>query len=195
MDAQKLLALGGTIEKFDKADMIFSEGEEARYIYLIVSGQVKLFNMNDQGREFTQGIFKSGETFGEPPMLIEEKYPASAMACKESQILRLPKEALMRLLDEDREFEREFLLLLARRLYNKAITAKAIVNHTPQERIVAFLEHCKRRANPETGRVHINHTRQEIANLTGLRVETVIRTLSAMQKNKVVEIINRKLYY
>ncbi len=41
----------------------------------------------------------------------------------------------------------------------------------------------------------VNHTRQEIANLTGLRVETVIRTLKKMETEKLVCIINRKLYF
>jgi CRP-like cAMP-binding protein len=41
----------------------------------------------------------------------------------------------------------------------------------------------------------IPFTRQEIANFTGLRVETVIRALSKMSKCKKVDIINHKIYY
>ena len=41
----------------------------------------------------------------------------------------------------------------------------------------------------------VEFTRQEIANFTGLRVETVIRELSKMSKTNKVEIINHKLYY
>ncbi|MEG1266832.1 MAG: helix-turn-helix domain-containing protein [Myroides sp.] len=38
-------------------------------------------------------------------------------------------------------------------------------------------------------------TRQEIANFTGLRVETVIRALGKMKKNNIVEIKSQKIYY
>jgi len=43
--------------------------------------------------------------------------------------------------------------------------------------------------------MEIPYTRQEIANFTGLRVETVIRYLTKMKVGKIVEINNRKLIY
>jgi CRP-like cAMP-binding protein len=44
-------------------------------------------------------------------------------------------------------------------------------------------------------KIHIAFTRQEIANFTGLRVETVIRTLKKMEEENKVTIDHRKLYY
>lgn len=44
-------------------------------------------------------------------------------------------------------------------------------------------------------KVLIPFTRQEIANFTGLRVETVIRTIKRMEEAAIVEIKNRKIYF
>ena len=68
---------------------------------------------------------------------------------------------------------------------------KDIINQKPEFRIQSFLDFCKKSNEKEL----IDFTRQEIANSTGLRVETVIRTLSKMHKKQIVEIINHKIYY
>lgn len=38
-------------------------------------------------------------------------------------------------------------------------------------------------------------TRQEMANYTGLRVETTIKTIKKMEQENLVKIVNRKIYY
>lgn len=68
------------------------------------------------------------------------------------------------------------------------------MNHTPEERLLSFLDDYKKKHYTTGEKIEIPFTRQEIANFTGLRVETVIRTLSVMRTKKQVEIINRKLY-
>ncbi len=85
--------------------------------------------------------------------------------------------------------------MFAERIYGKAITAREIINNSPESRILGFLNTYKKRKCVEQERIQIPYTRQDIADFTGLRVETVIRTLSKMKDNNKVEIINRKLLY
>ena len=41
----------------------------------------------------------------------------------------------------------------------------------------------------------IPYTRQQIADITGLRVETVIRTIKRMKEMEKIKIINHKIYF
>ena len=50
------------------------------FYYQVVEGSVRMANMNDDGKEFIQGIFKQGESFGEPVLFIDMPYPATAIA-------------------------------------------------------------------------------------------------------------------
>jgi CRP/FNR family transcriptional regulator len=154
-----------------------------------------MFNSNMEGREFTQGIFYTGESFGEPPLLIDQPYPASAVACQNSIIIKLPKESFLKLLETSAALQKSMLMLLANRTYSKAITAKIIINSTPDFRILSFLDYYKLKHKLAEGRVLIPLTRQQIANHTGLRVETTIRILRKLNDKGQVEIIDRKLYY
>jgi hypothetical protein len=80
IDIDIIAAWGGVQKKYNKGELIFTEGDQCRCYYQIVEGAVKMFNVNLEGREFTQGIFYEGESFGEPPLFTNAPYPASAEA-------------------------------------------------------------------------------------------------------------------
>jgi len=195
IDTDILITWGGIAKKYKKGEFIFHEDEHVRFYHQIISGTVKLFNTNFDGKEFTQAEFKKGESFGEPPLFIDEAYPSTAVATEDSVILKISKEKFLEILDEYPALQKKVINMLARRIYNKTITAREFINNSPETRILAFLNSYKKKNNYENQEVEIPYTRQEIANYTGLRVETIIRTLSKMQTKKQVKIINRKLIF
>lgn len=195
IDTDILITWGGIAKKYKKGEYIFHEDEHPRFYHQIISGTVKSFHTNYDGKEFTQAEFKKGESFGEPPLFIDEPYPSSAIATEDSVVLKLNKEKFIEILDEYPALQKKIIKLLALRIYNKTITSREIINSTPETRILAFLNAYKKKNNCEGKEIEIPYTRQEIANYTGLRVETIIRTLSKMHVKKQVKIINRKLIF
>lgn len=195
IDTDILIAWGGISKRYKKGEYIFHEDEVPRCFYQIIDGTVKLYNTNFDGKEYTQAEFKKGNSFGEPPLFIDELYPATAVTTEESVIIRLPKERFLEILDEYPAIQKKLICILARRIYNKSITAREIINNSPELRILAFLNEYKKKNLLENVKIEIPYTRQEIANFTGLRVETVIRTLSKMKALKTVDIVDRKLIY
>ncbi|MDF2449057.1 MAG: fixK [Bacteroidota bacterium] len=195
IDRELLLSWGAVIKKFMKNEIIFHEGDYPRFYYQILDGTVKMYNTNVDGKEFTQSEFKAGRSFGEPPLFIEEAYPSTAVACQDTVIIKLQKEKFLELLDKNPALLKKMLSLFAKRIYSKSKTAREIINNTPEIRIMGFLNDYKKKNNRENEKIEIPYTRQEIANYIGLRVETVIRTLSKMKSKKLVQIIERKLIY
>ncbi len=111
-----LITWGATIKEFCKGEIIFMEGDEARRYYQIIHGEVKLFNTNNEGKEFTQGIFYDGNSFGEPPLFIDEPYPATAVAVKDSVIIKLSRESYFKILDEYPALQKTLLKEFAQRI-------------------------------------------------------------------------------
>lgn len=196
IDKDILIAWGGKLKKFSKNETIFSEGQEARCYHQILEGSVRMFNINDTaGKEFTQGMFGNNNSFGEPPLIIDEVYPAHAVAITDSVIIILPKESFLKILNEYPEIHMRFTRLLAQRVWDKAITFKELMSNAPATRILGFLRSYKKKIHAGEDKILIPFTRQEIANFTGLRVETAIRTLNRLNDENQVEIRNRKLYF
>ena len=190
-----LIAWGAVTKKYKKGEYIFYEGDTASNYYQIILGKVKMFNTNIDGKEFTQAEFEEGASFGEPLLFIDEVYPCSAVATEDVVLIRIFKEKYFDLLQEYPDLKLDLLKTFARRLYNKACTMREIINNSPESRIIAFLQAQKKKMGVSGKAIEIPFTRQEIANFTGLRVETVIRTLSKMKDKNVVKILDRKLIY
>lgn len=195
IDSNLLITYGGVSKIYKRQETVFQEGDHARFYFQILDGAVKMTNLNEDGREFIQGIFKAGESFGEPPLFIGTVYPASATTILDSVIIKLSKETLFKILAVHPELQMEFLRCFAKRVYSKSVTVREIVNSDPEHRIVSFFANLKREMQVNSGSLKIPYTRQEIANFTGLRVETVIRTLSRMHTQKKISIIDRKVYF
>mgnify|MGYP001065622122 CR=1 FL=1 len=193
IDLDLLFSYGAIAKEYKKNDVIFYEDDMANFYFQVVEGCVRMFNSNDEGKEFTQGYFCEGQSFGEPPIFIDEKYPATAVAFQDCKIIKLAKDKFLKILDEYPSIQKQFLRLLAQRIHSKTKTSKDIINQKPEFRIVAFLNANKKYTSDK--KEVVPFTRQEIANFTGLRVETVIRTLSKMKADKKIDIINHKIYF
>lgn len=197
IDIDVLITWGGITKKVAKDTTIFFEGEEARGYYQIVSGSVRLCNENSDGKEFTQGLFFEGDSFGEPPLILSELYPCTAITMTDSVLIKLSREKFLLLMEEYPSIEKDLLKLFALRIYNKSVNIRSMMNTSPESRIMGFLSQYKKRTKGSNNNspILIPFTRQQIANFTGLRVETVIRTLLKMSELNKVNIINRKLFY
>ncbi|MEN2413990.1 Crp/Fnr family transcriptional regulator [Flavobacterium mesophilum] len=197
MIAPELLEKYGAIKKtFSKNEIIFEEGIFPSNYYQILSGEVKMSNYNDDGREFIQGIFYKEQSFGEPPLFLNQKYPANAIAVEDCQIFLLSKTNFMKLLEENPKISIKIIENLAQRLYYKSVMAAEISTQEPEHRVLKLIDHgiAYFKFKKDSNGYLINFTRQQIGDLTGLRVETVIRTIKTLEKKGELKIINRKVY-
>lgn len=178
-----------------KDEYIFLEDEPASFYFQVINGTIKMSSYSENGQEFIQGIFKSGQSFGEPAIFGDFSYPNNAIATEKSEIAKLPKDLFFELLKENFEIHKVFNSLLSNRLRYKAILLKEISSYCPDHVIMTLLKYL-RDNNQEKDKTHfqIPYTRQQIADMTGLRVETVIRTVKKLQKDGLLEIKQHKIY-
>ncbi|MCF3108987.1 Crp/Fnr family transcriptional regulator [Niabella sp. CC-SYL272] len=194
IDYNILIAYGGVARKVEKGAILFHEGNMPYFFYQLVEGTVKLYTTNAEGKDLTQGIFGSGQSFGEPPLLLDKAYPSTAQAVTPCVLVKIRKEKYCKILQDYPEIANALLYTFARRIYSKAMAAQIWVRQTPEEKIVHFLEQGRSAATIEKP-LQVPYTRQQIADFTGLRVETVIRTLIRMSNDGKVKILRHKLYY
>jgi CRP/FNR family transcriptional regulator, cyclic AMP receptor protein len=199
IDSNLLLLLGGAFKNYEKDEYIFHEDQQPHFYHQVVEGRVKMMNETDDGKEFIQGVFSAGQSFGEPPIFLDMPYPASAIALQPTTILRLTSASFLDLLHQNFDAHLNITRLLSRRLRSKSIILKEISCHTPEHKILTLLNNIKKEANGgiEEGapRVKIEYTRKQLAEMTGLRVETVIRVVRSLFDKKMLIIENGKVFF
>ena len=195
IDIDTLLAWGAAYKKVAAEEIIFLEGTNSSFYYQLVSGKIRWVNINDEGKEFIQTIIEPDECFGEFPLFDDEPFAASAIADEDSVIIRLHRSVFHELLKENPDLHFKFSRLLTQRLRFKFMILKELAKHNPENSISTLLTYFKQnRKNICTKCNKLNLTRQQIADMTGLRVETVIRTMKFMQQKGELQITKGKVY-
>lgn len=195
IDQELLLSYGAEIELFDPFETIFNEGDIPKYYYQLVEGRVKLNHYNDDGKELILAILDTGLSICELLLFIDKKYPVNAISCEKSSILRLPKAAFFKLMDENPQVSRDINQFLSERLYFKYIMLENNSSLRPEVRIKGVLDYLKSFSEDQTKySLEVPLTRQQLASMTALRVETVVRTVKKLEKENFLKIINRKIY-
>ena len=190
-----LLDRGGTFIKYKKNQKIFLEGDIPGFYYQVVQGSVRMVSLNENGKEVMDGIFKNGESFGEPVLLINEPYPLNAVANEYTQLIKIRKEEFLKILKEFPEIHFQFTKIIARRVYNKSLVAKAISVNRPGLRVLSILKILKNIYGiPGSENYKVELSRQQIADMIGFRVETVIRTIKRLEKKGIIKIQKGKIY-
>ena len=94
IDDNILITYGAVAYRVNKGEFIFHEGTTPIFYYQVVEGCIKVFTSNTKGKEFIQGIFSNGQSFGEPPFMLaisvfEALRDAVAQAKQEDQTVQL----------------------------------------------------------------------------------------------------------
>jgi CRP-like cAMP-binding protein len=185
---------GARVLELDRGETLFDQGTTASSFYQVRSGKVKMVSYNEQGREFVQGLFTEGQSFGEPPFFNDMPYPAAAVAVEPSTVWRCGREAFLRLLAEHPAIHLALTKVLSGRLMYKSMMLAEIAVEEAEHRLGTLIEYFRKSAAP-SGSFRVPFTRQQLADMTGLRVETVVRSIKAMEHKGVLEIEDGKILW
>lgn len=192
--AKILQSYNARLVRVRKDQILFGEGEMAVDFFQVEEGQVRMYILNHDGQEFIQGVFHAGESFGEPALLGDFPYPSSAHAISDGKVWRLSKSSFLQLLKENFELHLKLDQVLCQRLQYKSMILTEISAHTPEHRLVTIMNYLKSKMNLKEKAI-IPYTRQQLADMTGLRVETVIRTIKKMEQNGKLILERRKIKF
>ncbi len=195
IEIETLLAFGAVYKKLGTGETIFQEGNRCHFFHQLISGSVRWANLKEDGGEFIQNMIEPGESFGEFPLFDGSPYAASAIANRDSVIIRLHKETFHQMMKQSPEIYLEFLKLFTERMRFKVLQLKELSCFGPEHRISTLFSYFKK-SNRNICKEHnrMDITRQQIADMTGLRVETVIRSIRHMNENGHLVIEKGKVY-
>ncbi|MBW2365193.1 MAG: Crp/Fnr family transcriptional regulator [Deltaproteobacteria bacterium] len=180
---------------FPKNTIIFSEGDEADSLYIILRGKVRALLNNIHGKELVLTIQEPGEYFGELALIDDDPRSATIMTKEETQLLILPGNAFKNLLRDNPDLIFNILKGLTARLRKATDKIEDLAFMNVYGRISRVLI---QRAKHVGQKLVIEErlTHQEIANMIGATREIVSRILKKLSdagyisiKDKHIEII------
>jgi len=180
-----------------KGDVIFREGSVPSGIFLIRSGKVKKYKVDNIAKEQIFYVAGQGELIGYHAVLSEERYPDSAAAIEDSLISFIPKEDFIRILQRSPAFTGRLLKALSHEFTVFVNSLSVISGRTAAERLAITLivlrEKYKEEGSDEKD-IILNISRMDLANMAGIAQENVIRLLKEFKAEGIVETNGRKIW-
>lgn len=193
IDEEILYNFGAVKRQYTTNSILFEENALPVYYYQIVSGKVKMNDMDENGKEFIQYMLSEGQSIGEAFLFLDDPYPASATAIEDCEVLCLTKASFLALLDSYPVLNLRLYQCMAQRLSFKFMMHQNSSSNNPTVILLDYLKSSDSDAKPFSYK--IPYTRQQLANLTGLCVETVIRTIKMMEEDDLLRVYKGKILY
>ncbi len=177
---------GLEIKNIKKNDVIFSEAEPVRDIFIVKKGSVKLYKTSSDGRELIIRIMKEGDYFCCAAALSGERYFVSASAIEDSVVvtlsLHLFKKRLFGNIDP-------LTMKLIKGLCNRIRYLSSVVEELTFMNVEQRIGNLLFRFAEECGggdEVELSLTHQEIASMVGTVREVVSRVMSRFKKEGII---------
>lgn len=160
---------------------IYGEGEEAEFVYIVVSGAVRTYKILSDGRRQIGSFYLPGDVFG---IEIGEEHAMSAEAVCNCTISVVKRSSLASLAERDSATAHALWSLTAREL-QRAQKHVLLLVRSAQERVAAFLLEMADRSVAGCS-LELPMSRRDIADYLGLTIETVSRTLTQLEGQAVI---------
>ena len=182
--------------KFAAAELIFGEGEPCSGLYVIESGNVRIFKSSAGGREQVLSIDGPGASIAELPVFDGGNYPASAQAVTAAALLFFSKQDFQSLCLQHPQVALKVLRVVGGRFRRLVGIIEELSFTTVRHRLAALLV---RLAKAEGSRVGLSVeftlpvNNNELAAQIGTVRELVSRNLSRLQAEGLIEIEGRSV--
>jgi CRP/FNR family cyclic AMP-dependent transcriptional regulator len=144
---------GKTTREYRNRQVIFSQGDPADAVFFIQSGKVKLTVVSTRGKEAVIGVLERGSFFGEGCLAGQPLRMSSASATEPSNIIRVGRSTMVRLLHREPAFAELFIAyLLSRNVRIEEDLVDQLFNSSEKRlaRILLLLAHFGKESKPES---------------------------------------------
>jgi CRP/FNR family transcriptional regulator len=194
-DLKRIRAIA-SLKKVEKKEILFSDGEEARGFYVILSGKIKLYKVSAEGKEQILHVVSAPDAFAEAALFLEGSYPAFAEALTDCQLLFFPKRDFIRLIEKNPQLSINMIVTLSHYLKRFASLIEELSLKEVSSRVAKYLIDLQMKSTKEgksPKEVELDLSKTQLALKLGTISETLSRTLAKMKAKGIIDVKRNKI--
>lgn len=182
----------GTEITHEAGSVIYEEGQHSNNIYLISKGLVKCHKLDEKGKDLTTALFKEDDLFGYTSFTQNIPYQETATAIQDTQLVALSKNQLTEVLNSNHAVTLELIQLLTDDLMGVKDQLLQMAYSSVKKRTASTILKFAEKLNRNTQDT-IRISRNDLASVAGIALESMIRTLSSFKDMGLIEIEGRNI--
>jgi CRP-like cAMP-binding protein len=195
-DEMRALQIRITNRTYRRGEILFSEGDPCRGLFVVGRGKVRIYKVSSSGREQVLSMEGPGSSFAEVPVFDGGNYPASAAASEESELLFISRKDFQEFCREHPEVALKVIAVVGSRLRRLVGIIEDLSFTTIRQRLIALIVRLAQSSTQrcaEGVRVELSKSQQDLAAELGTVRELVSRNLSRLQAEGYVEVNGRSI--
>lgn len=184
----EIIARYGTMRTYAKNAVLINEGEQSDSFYIILSGRVKAYASDENGKEVTLSMQGAGEYFGELAIIDASPRSASVLTVERSKLTVVSRAAFFRCFDENPQIAVKLIRPLAERIRSLTGRVKNLALLDVYGRVARTLLELASREDGEVLVIDQRPTHQEIANMVGASREMVSRIMKDLSTGGYIQV-------
>ncbi len=193
LPSEHLSALAHALERrtFSKGQLIVRQGEPGKSLYVIISGQVRIYTISPDGHEVGVTIFDEGDFFGEIALLLNTPRIANVEAMQTTQVLVLHQQAFQQHLLSDPVTALRITEAIVERLRHTTESMEEMTSLSVRERMARRLVELAQRygvAQDNGVLIDMDLSQEAMASMAGTTRESANRALSTLRDMGIVQI-------
>ncbi len=184
------------LKQAKRKEVLFSDGEEAKGFYVLLSGKIKVYKISLEGKEQILHVVSAPDAFAEAALFLEGTYPAFAEALSDSQLLFFPKRSFVELIAKNPQLSINMIVTLSQYLKRFASLVEELSLKEVSSRIAKYLLDLPLKAtkgDKRTQEVELDLTKTQLALKLGTISETLSRTLGKMKAKGVIDVQKNRI--
>lgn len=183
-EMRDILCARATQHTYERGTTIFLQGEQARSIYIVLDGWVKLYRIAPSGSEAVVGVFTKGRSFGEAVAFRHDTYPVSAEAVTFTRVLRIEAAEFLRQIERDPSVATAVLSATFTHLHALVAQVEALKSRSGAQRVAEFLLEM---TDCDSGSctIHLPYDKGLIAGRLGMKPESLSRAFAKLKDHGV----------
>jgi CRP/FNR family transcriptional regulator len=174
-----------TIQKISKGNIVFYEGDESKYLYLLAKGIIKLYKTSSSYKEIVLKYFHENELIGEVANFEEIPYPATAKAYSDVEVLKIDFVKLKAIIIENPNLSFNIQTSLIKKIKNLENIISTNLVLDSKERVAKYIYN-----HSDTFFITKNI---EIAEILGVSPETLSRMIKFFKNRDIIDTKIKKI--
>ena len=182
------LAVGSKQISLGKKEKLVAKGDRLEALYVVISGQIRLFIPLSNGAERVISLAERGDAFGEPCLIEEEPCPYDVVAGKDSHLIAIDPQIYRRELRQSPFMTEHTLNLMSRRMLQTMRDIEICAQPSSLQRVAHYLIQLRPVDEAHEFEFRLPALKRDIAAKLGLSQETFSRVLAFMAKQCFIRV-------
>ena len=188
----ELILKNSITRSIEEGSFFFMQGDEADYLYILLSGQVKLMQSNPNGQQVNLRTISPWQMFGALGAVraTGAAYPASAQTLEDCTALAISSLFLRSMLETRPYLSFDLMNLMTSYIQEMQARYRELATEKVEQRVanalVRLAGQAGIRSDKEAG-IELSFSRQDVAEMTGTTLYTVSRLLSEWERQGILK--------